>query len=191
MPRLTKKMKLEELEKGQKSIRDVLIMCCGLSVNKNNNLVDEYGKVLTLPVMEKGKEVKKFLKYGDGPFKYKERGFDPVNNYKLMVGLFNDFIKFITEEEMDEDDETDDNSIIKFFCNINTISLRDGDIVNEEKDQREKYVELKTKYGIIESERYICPTLGYIELILAHAGILPAYMTLLRRVDELKYELEP
>lgn len=191
MARVTKKMKMEELECGQKRIRDLIMMCCGLSANRNNNIVDEYGKILTIPVMEKGKETKKYLKYGDGPFKFKERPFDPVNNYKLMVGLFNDFIKFITEEEMDEEELDEESiSISSLFTSINTISLRDGKILDEENDVREKYVELKTKHGDIESERYICPTLGYIELIFAHSGILPEHMPLLRRVDELKYELE-
>ena len=102
MARITKKMKLEELDQGQKRLRDLVMMCCGLSANKNNNIVDEYGKILTITIMEKGEEARKYLKYGDGPFKYKERAFDPVNNYKLMTCLFNDFIHFITEEEEGE-----------------------------------------------------------------------------------------
>lgn len=190
MARITKKMKLEELDQGQKRLRDLVMMCCGLSANKNNNIVDEYGKILTITIMEKGEEARKYLKYGDDPFKYKERAFDPVNNYKLMTCLFNDFIHFITEEEEGEEFDENSISISKLFTNINTISLRDGRVIDEEKDQKEKYVELKTQHGDIESEKYICPTLGYIELIFAYSGILPEHMMLLRRVDELKYELE-
>lgn len=193
MPRITKKMKMEELKQGEDKLINLVMMCNGLNVNPNGNVLDEYGKTLMIPVIDnKGVTDKKFLKYGDGPFKFKERKFDPINNYKLMVMLFNDFIAYIMQEEADsENDEKSSISVQSMFYNIQTITLREGDMINADTGQREKYVELRCdKSGSIESERYICPSLGYIELMFAYSGILPEYLHLLRRVDELKNELE-
>lgn len=181
MPRITKKMKMEELKTKEEKIASLVMMCMGFSVSNTDNIIDEYGTRLVI-----GDETnRKFLKWGDGPFRYREQKFDPVNNYKLVVTLFGDLID---NNEPDGNTDEDIEETFNFFSDIRTISLRDGQMFDNGK--QEKYVELGCRGGTIESERYICPTLGYIELMFAYSGILPENEELLRRVDDLKNELE-
>lgn len=186
MPRITKKMKMEELSKGEERIAELVMMCLGYSVSKTLNIVDEYGTRLVF-----GKEDnKKFLKWGDGPFRYKEMKFDPVNQYQLTVQLFGQFIDQLHDPDNSNEYEMDDpkGSLIE-LGEIRTIVLKDGDMFDDGK--QEKYVELGYLNARVESERYFCPTLGYIEIMLSEAGLLELNENLLRRVDELKNELEP
>lgn len=189
MPRITKKMKMEELQQGEERIAKLVMMCLGYSVSSTMNIVDEYGKRLVF-----GKEDnKKFLKWGEGPFKYKEMKFDPVNQYQLTVQLFGQFIDQLHDpdnsvSEYEMDDEPKAGSLMD-LGEIRTISLRDGDMYDDGK--QEKYVELGYLNAKVESERYFCPTLCYIEIMLSEAGLLELNNKLLRRVDDLKNELEP
>lgn len=186
MPRITKKMKMEELSKGEERIAELVMMCLGYSVSKTLNIVDEYGTRLVF-----GKEDnKKFLKWGDGPFRYKEMKFDPVNQYQLTVQLFGQFIDQLHDPDNSNEYEMDDpkGSLVE-LGEIRTIVLKDGDMFDDGK--QEKYVELGYLNARVESERYFCPTLGYIEIMLSEAGLLELNENLLRRVDELKNELEP
>lgn len=187
MPRITKKMKMEELKLGEERIAKLVMMCLGYSVSSTQNIVDEYGTRLVF-----GKEDnKKFLKWGDEPFRYREMKFDPVNQYQLTVQLFGQFIDQLHDPDNMNDYEVDDSrteSLIN-LGEIRTIVLRDGQLYDDGK--QEKYVELGFMNARVESERYFCPTLGYIEIMLSEAGLLNLNEKLLRRVDELKNELEP
>lgn len=188
MPRITKKMKMEELQNKEEQIAKLVMMCLGYSVSSTLNIVDEYGTRLVF-----GKDDdKKFLKWGDGPFRYREIKFDPVNQYKLTVQLFGQFIDQLHDPDNNVNEyELDDpkSSSLMDLGEVRTIVLKDGNMIGECK--QEKYVELGYETARVESERYICPTLGYIEIMLSEVGLLELNKDLLRRVDELKDELEP
>lgn len=185
MPRITRKMKMEELQNSQKKINQLVMLCLGYNVNKTNNIIDENG---TRVVFGKENE-KKFLKWGDGPFKrYKELEFNPVDNYRLTVQLFNKCIMDDIEENADVGVEYDIPSMSANIKYVRTVCLRDGDMLPD--GMQEKFIELDTDSGRIESERYVCPTLAYIEIMFAQAGILEANELLLKRLDDLKHELE-
>ena len=183
MPRITKKMKQEELKAGEERIASLIMMCLGYNVSNTDNIVDESGMRLVF-----GKEDnKKFLKWGDGPFRFREIKFDPVNNYQLTAQLFGQFIKSQQQEENEYEMETGDD--ITPQGEVRTIALMDDQMRDDGKQL--KHVEVGYINGALESEQYFCPTLGYIELIFGLSGILPDNQILLRRVDELKDELEP
>lgn len=186
MPRITKKMKMEELQNSQKKINQLVMLCLGYNVNSTNNIVDENN---TRVVFGKDNE-KKFLKWGDGPFKrYKELEFNPVDNYRLTVQLFNKcMIDDIEENNRVDNTEYDIPSMSANIKYIKTVCLRDGDMLPD--GMQEKFIEIDTDSGRIESERYVCPTLAYIEIMFAQAGILEANELLLKRLDDLKHELE-
>lgn len=180
MPRITKKMKMEELKTSEEQIANLVMMCNGYSVSSTYNVIDEYGTRLTFGSDDK----KKFLKWGDGPFRFKEIKFDPVNNFKLTNQIFGSFIAEFSKEAAEE--EPSSGSID--LASVTAFSLRDGETVDAETGVTEKFVELVVPNGTIESERYLCPTLGFIEVMLYYSGLLD--ITLLKRVDELKNELE-
>lgn len=183
MPRVTKKMKQEELTTSEERIASLVMMCLGYNVSNTDNIIDESGMRLVF-----GKEDnKKFLKWGDGPFRFKEIKFDPVNNYQLIAQLFGQFIKSQQQEENEYEMETGENMFPQ--GEVRTIALMDGQMRDDGKQL--KHVEVGYMNGVLESEPYFCPTLGYIELMFGLSGILPDNQFLLRRVDELKDELEP
>lgn len=178
MPRITKKMKLEELRAKEERINVLVLQCMGFSVDMNTkNVTDQTGKRL----IYNGKtDMGKFVKWGEGPFNRREIKFDPVNDYQLSTNLFNAFI----EKEIRENKEEGIEDGITY---VRTICLKDGDPIN---NMPTKYVELDVTVGKIISESYVHPTLAYIEIILGQSSLLSFNEDLLRRVDDLKNEME-
>ena len=183
MPRITKKMKLEELKNLENQILYYLLFATGLSVNKYNNVCDENNNRLT--ILENN--VEKFIKWGDGPFRYREIKFD-LYNFKLINHLFsNIFINNILE---------DDPNIY-----IRSIALKDNFITTIKKKEEVllnlKYLEIDLLDHKLVSNNYIIPTLPFIELIFSYTynNIIPINggvntTEILKRLDQLKYELE-
>lgn len=176
MPRVTKAMKLAKIAEYELKLTQRLMMVAGFSINADNNVVDERGDRLVF-----GKDHnKKFLKWGDGPFRYRELKFDPINNYSLMVQLFSSALEQMAKENKESG---------QGFDYVRTVILKDGEFL--ECGVQNKYVEVDIVSGKLESERYICPTLGYLELLLCLNGMdTPRDHDMLRELDVLKHEME-
>lgn len=175
MPRITKKMKQEELKALEHKLSEDARLCLGYGVNTSGNVVNEYGDRLVI-----GKDGnKKFIKYGDGPFNRREVKFDPINNYQMMSQMFGSFIQQEVEDVEKENDP---------FKYIRSIVIKDDDVTVD--GVTKKYVEIDVMSGKIQSEKYYTPTLGYLEIMLDRYGTLPMCAESLKRLDELKHELE-
>lgn len=115
-----------------------LILAMGLSVDTNNNLIDQdYGTIVYL----NGKNIK--AKRGPvEPFIRKtDIYFDPVNNVKLMRSLFQYYINKITEL---------DNRYFSVYFPV--FGSENGLVAIEIKNERESY---RSDYFFNESLRYI------------------------------------
>lgn len=174
MPRVTKKMKEERLLHLEHLANRDAMICLGYDVNQNNNVTDEFGNRLVF-----GKD-KKFVKYGDGPFRRAEIKYDPVNNYQMMQQMFGSFVGKETDDPDNEDSP--------FKNGVRSISLKDDDREVQPDGSTKKYVEVDITTGKLQSERYYNPTLAYLELMKTCYGLMDNGY--LNELDELKHEME-
>lgn len=193
MPRITKKMKEEELLEKENKLTYILLLSMNLSVNQDMNVIDnDSGKRL---VYNGKTNMGKFVKYGEGPFTRKEIKFDPLNNYQFINFLFSVFIERVVKENAQAREEykmmgmQDPENRITY---IRTMCLKDGQEIQTPKDiVVKKYLELDTDVGKVLSDEFIHPALAYADIIVCMAGHGPTFGgEYLRRVDELKFELQ-
>lgn len=169
MTRKEKNAILKEIQELEKEVNVKVLRALGFDVLSNGYIIDQDN-------MKKVSFKRKYLKYshtGVVAMHHNDLEFDPVNNIRLMIELFNIFLK-------KEEEENGLYIEIYYTKQVSDKTLIEAHVPNP-----------MGSTDLIRSESFNLQTLCYIEFIYGIAGILdPVSSQELKRLDELKsYDL--